>query len=71
MARRAPRLGMAGSARCEPLLSLRLFIIHRGLSLLGPWSEAYGPHLTYRASVDNPAYGHGGPATPTAKRMFA
>jgi len=45
-------------------LALRLFIIHRGLSLLGSWSEAHGPHLTYRASVDNPAHGHGGPATP-------
>src|SRR5436305_15238056 len=39
-------------------------ILHpRGLSLPGPWSDAHGPHLTYWASVDITAHGHGGPAT--------
>jgi len=26
--------------------SVEVQIIHRGLSLLGSWSEAHGPHLT-------------------------
>jgi hypothetical protein len=33
------------------------------LSLPGPWSDAHDPHLTFWASVDFPANGHGGPAT--------
>ncbi|OWK28677.1 hypothetical protein SPMU_29400 [Sphingomonas mucosissima] len=58
-----PRLALTGTARYEPLLSLRLFIIQRGLSLPGPWPDVHGPHLTYCASVDIPANGHGGPVT--------
>jgi len=39
-------------------------ILHpRGLSLPGLWSDAHGSHLTYWASVDITANGHGGPAT--------
>ncbi len=35
-----------------------------GLSLPRPWPDAYGPHLTYLASEDIPANGHGGSANP-------
>ena len=39
-------------------------ILHpRGLSLPGPWPEAYGPHLTFLASEDIPENGHGGSTT--------
>ena len=66
--RRAPK--SVGGGHCP----VRAFIIPeaihhpRGLSLPGPWSDAHGPHLTYRASEDNPATGHGGPATRAAQR---
>lgn len=54
---------MAGTARYELIISLRLFINPWGLSLPGPWPEANGSHLTYRASEDIRANGHGGPVT--------
>ena len=39
-------------------------ILHpRGLSLPGPWPEAFGPHLTFLASEDIPENGHGGSTT--------
>jgi 5-formyltetrahydrofolate cyclo-ligase len=34
------------------------------LSLSGSWSDLYGAHLTFTASEDIPANGHGGPANP-------
>src|SRR3546814_3390879 len=33
------------------------------LSLPGPWPDVHGAHLTYRASEDSQANGHGGPTT--------
>ena len=58
-----PKLASAGTARYELIISLRLFINPWGLSLPGPWPEAHGSHLTYRASEDIRANGHGGPVT--------
>ena len=56
---------MEGGGFCPARAFIIPEAIHlpRGLSLPGPWSDAHGPHLTYRASEDNPANDHGGPAT--------
>ena len=34
-------------------------------ALGGLWPDLHGPHLTYWASEDIPANGHGGPVTPS------
>ena len=59
-----PRLVSGGHCPVRALAIIPEAIhLPRGLSLFRSWSDAHGPHLTFTASEDIQANGHGGPAT--------
>jgi hypothetical protein len=60
-----------GTARCAPSNIPEAIQHPRGLALGGSWSALSGPHLTFTASEDIQANGHGGSTNPQDSRSNA
>jgi hypothetical protein len=60
-----------GTARCAPSNIPEAIQHPRGLALGGSWSVLSGPHLTFTASEDIQANGHGGSTNPQDGRSNA